>query len=914
MLFYPKHIKKKITLKLLFYIFVFSTFITLITTLIHLYVDYSIDMGRIEKRIQHIERSNLKSLSQSLWYMDTTYAQTQLNGLLQLPDIQYLEITSAIEQNNISAGISQSKNILSYTFPLIHSADEKEYDMGSILVIVNLNNVYQRLLNRVVVILGTQAFKTFLVSGFIFIIVQWLITRHLVKISNFVKKLDFDNLEQLLALPPYVEKENELSQVVEAINTMKRELHQKIKSLKESEEQFRAIYEHAPVLIDAFDENGHCILWNNECQKTFGWTVEEINRHGDALSLFYPDPVVRETVIQTITIDPDGHFREWHPVTKDGRIIDTMWANFRLPDGLTFSLGYDITQRNITERNLKLELRINEARADISRELMAVQYDIKKVSEITLKYCKRLTGSDHGFVSPLDKNTLTNVGQAPAEMSGRQDAVKNQGMVFPFDDDGKYSGLWRYALHTQKAFFTNSPGHHPGTRGIPEGSIFFKNFMAVPVISGNSITGLIALANAANNYSEQDLETIRHISELFALALHRQAYESKKKALETRLRQSQKMESVGQLAGGIAHDFNNILHPIIGFTQISQSQLPETHPVQENLTDILNGAKRARDLVKRILLFSRQKEHQLEPMILQPVIKESYKLLRSSIPTNIDIVLDLYNGDDAVVCDATEIHEIIMNLCTNAYHAIADHKGKIIISLKKHRPSPELNVPSGDYLRLSVKDNGAGIPDQIKDRIFEPYVTTKDIGKGSGLGLSVVYGIVESYKGTIRVESNYMQGTEFIIFIPVSKAAPASVDIHNKEVLNLQGNERILLVDDEELIVKMGTIGLKRCGYSVTASTDSREAFRLFKSNPENFDLVITDMAMPGMVGSELSKKILEIRPDIRIIICSGYSERLDKLKTKDLNVSAFLDKPLSVKDLLKITREVLDQSKKPTG
>lgn len=639
--------------------------------------------------------------------------------------------------------------------------------------------------------------------------------------------------------------------------------------------------------------------------------------------------------VEPISLGPSIYMFDWRQMERfgisDKRIPDerillfkpqTAWDKYKwqiligtiliiLEAVLIVLLYLNTRKQKNTSKRLKSELKINEVRADISHELMAHQYDIKKVSDITLEYSKHITKSDHGFVSSIDKNTLENVGHTLTEMFGQPCRMKDQRIAFPIGDDEEYGALWGYALNTKKAFFTNSPGHHPSSKGIPEGHIPLKNYMAVPVLIDDALMGLIALANSDRDYSEQDITSIEQISNLFALAIHRQEYESKKTQLEERLRQSQKMESVGQLAGGIAHDFNNILYPIIGFTQLSQSELAKDHPIQENLTDILDGAKRARDLVKRILLFSRQKEHHLEPTVLQPIIKESYKLLRSSIPVNIDLILDLYDGKDPVLCDATEIHELILNLCTNAYHAIINNEGKITISLKRQNPVSSMNLSSGDYLRLSVKDNGVGIPDHIKDKIFEPYVTTKDIGKGSGLGLSVVYGIVKSYKGNISVKNNPDQGTEMVIFLPISKTGPDDLNSHDKETFKSIGNERILFVDDEPSIIKLGTRALERCGYHVTAVNDSKEAFRLFKSNPDNFDLVITDMAMPGLVGSELSNKILELRPDIQIIICSGYSEKLDREKAKDLKVSAFLDKPLSVDDLVKNTRKVLDKSKR---
>ncbi|NDY71246.1 hypothetical protein DO021_06770 [Desulfobacter hydrogenophilus] len=382
------------------------------------------------------------------------------------------------------------------------------------------------------------------------------------------------------------------------------------------------------------------------------------------------------------------------------------------------------------------------------------------------------------------------------------------------------------------------------------------------------------------------------------------------KEMEKKYQQSQKMESIGQLAGGIAHDFNNILYPIIGFTQLSQDELPKDHPVQENLTDILDGAKRAGDLVKRILHFSRQKEPELKPTILQPVIKETLKLLRATIPANINLTSDLYDDQDAVLCDDSEIHEILLNLCTNAYHAITEDQGEIIIGLEKRNPPHEFDLPKGEYLCLSVKDNGIGIPESIKDKIFEPYVTTKEVGKGSGLGLSVVYGIVQNFNGGISVESGHKTGTIFKIYLPITDQA---FDIEKKDSIRLSrkaGNEHILLVDDEESIVKLGVQALKNNGYRVTGLQDSTEALNLFKVNPDDFDLVITDMAMPKMIGTELSQKILEIRPDIPIIICSGYSENLNKEKAKDLKVSKFLDKPLLLTDLVKNVNELLEKQK----
>jgi signal transduction histidine kinase len=352
----------------------------------------------------------------------------------------------------------------------------------------------------------------------------------------------------------------------------------------------------------------------------------------------------------------------------------------------------------------------------------------------------------------------------------------------------------------------------------------------------------------------------------------RKKAEEERIVLETRLQQSQKMESIGTLAGGIAHDFNNILYPIIGFTELSMQELSKTHEVQENLQDILEGAKRARDLVKQILMFARQEKQTLKPTVLKPVVEEAMKLLRSSIPANIDIQGNLYDGNDFVLCDATEIHEIVMNLCTNAYHSMEESGGAIVVRLDKQNPLPDLNLPPGEYLCLSVSDNGVGIPIEIIDKIFEPYLTTKEIGKGSGLGLSVVHGIVTNYDGDISVESSPGNGSVFNVFLPVTTQ---SKKVEQKLIKDkpLDGTENILFVDDEASIVKLAKRILERLGYTITGKTSCTEALELFKEKPDEFDLVITDMAMPIMTGTEFAKKILKIQPDIPIIMCSGSSK-----------------------------------------
>ncbi len=384
---------------------------------------------------------------------------------------------------------------------------------------------------------------------------------------------------------------------------------------------------------------------------------------------------------------------------------------------------------------------------------------------------------------------------------------------------------------------------------------------------------------------------------------------SEKEKAQDQLLQAQRLEAIGTLAGGIAHDFNNILFPIIGFTEISIEDLPESHPVQENLQDILQGAKRARDLVKQILSFSKQKNLEKEVFPLQPLIKETLKLLRSIIPSNIDIKEDLSDENIFIIANTTEIHEVIMNLCTNAYHAMEQKGGILKVSLKKEQPNIKFELPAGEYCCLIVEDTGTGISPEIIKNIFNPYFTTKKQGKGSGLGLSVIHGIVQSYKGAIDVQSDLDQGTFINVFLPTtSKREIKKIKLDNQ--LLHAGNEQILFVDDEEAIVKLGVRFLERYGYKVTGITSSIDALEIFKSDPNKYDLVITDMTMPIMIGTDLSKNMLKLRSDLPILICTGFSEQVDGETAKSLGIQGYINKPLLIDELASKVREILDQNK----
>ena len=386
--------------------------------------------------------------------------------------------------------------------------------------------------------------------------------------------------------------------------------------------------------------------------------------------------------------------------------------------------------------------------------------------------------------------------------------------------------------------------------------------------------------------------------------------ENERIILEKQLSLSQKMESLGILAGGIAHDFNNILGAVLGYAEMALEDSPSDSFVARNLTQVIAAGNRAKELVKQILAFSRQSKSNLEPLQPSLLIKEALKLLRPSLPATITIEQDIDADSHRILADATQFHQIVMNLCTNAYHAMEEKGGTLSISLKNQTFSPldfvnSNEVRFGNFVQLTIRDTGPGISPEIQDKIFEPYYTTKEVGKGSGMGLAIVHGIVKGYDGFLTCESEIGKGTIFTVTLP-ALGKQIEMTTLPKEI-SPAGTERILLVDDEQMLVEMGQAMLERLGYTVTIHTDSREALSTFSNRPNDFDLVITDQTMPIMTGMDIAQRMLLIRPDLPVILSTGYSSIIDKDKARACGIKGFASKPLTKNDLAVLVRNVLD-------
>lgn len=373
-----------------------------------------------------------------------------------------------------------------------------------------------------------------------------------------------------------------------------------------------------------------------------------------------------------------------------------------------------------------------------------------------------------------------------------------------------------------------------------------------------------------------------------------------RKTMETRLIQARKMEAIGTLAGGIAHDFNNILAAIMGYAELAQqdaSAAKTPHYVQQ----ILKSCNRARDLISQILTFSRSAELDLVPVDMAHLAKESLDLLHTTLPSTVQIHTRIGPGACIVLGDSAQMQQIIMNLCTNAAHAMRERGGVLEVAVENvvltaQTPSVGYDLPPGPYVRLTVSDTGTGIPPSIMDRIFDPFFTTRERGVGTGLGLSIVYAVVKERGGAVSVESEEGKGASFIVHLPAVavQALPEPATVESSP----SHSERILFVDDEEVLVEMAREMLQELGYRVVAVKSSTLAMELFLANPETFDLVVTDMTMPGMTGMEIATQMLAVRPDIPVVLCTGFSELITEERAKQLGIREFLTKPYSLADL----------------
>jgi len=655
-------------------------------------------------------------------------------------------------------------------------------------------------------------------------------------------------------------------------------------SLKESEHRYRMIAENVHDTIWIIDLNLQFTYVSLSVVRITGYTLEEIqNLRLEQLLTSSSYALAAQVLSEELakensgeTIDPDRpRTMEFELIRKDG---NTVWieftATFRRDDeGKPMDIlgvSRDITERKQTEESL----RQSEA---TYRFLTDKMNDVVWMANLDFA----LT-----YISPSVKKILgftpeERIRQTPAEMMTAETLFN------------------AFNILNRELEREHEEGVDPERTVKVEMDFYHKN---------GSIVRMESVMSAIRDHDG----TITGIHGVSRDITERKQAEEEKKKLEAQLTQVQKLESIGTLAGGIAHDFNNILAAIIGYTELAMNDISEPTKAWGELKEVRKAGDRAKSLVSQILAFSRQTETKHSPLTLQPIIKESIKMMRSVIPTTIEIRQNLVDSG-LVMSDPTQINQIVMNLCTNAVHAMDWTGGVLEVSLKRvsingDAKTPDLDLPPGRYVKLSVSDTGQGMTPEVMARIFDPYFTTKEVGRGTGLGLSVVHGIVKSHGGVITCRSTYGEGSVFDIYLPEIDTKDESSNPHLERVLLPIGTESILFVDDEPVLIELAKKMIENLGYTVLTRTSSIEALELFRNNPSKFDLVITDMTMPAMTGDKLAQRMMEIRQDIPIILCTGYSEYITEERAKRIGIREFVMKPLVVKELSKTIRKVLDE------
>lgn len=525
--------------------------------------------------------------------------------------------------------------------------------------------------------------------------------------------------------------------------------------------------------------------------------------------------------------------------------------------------------------------------------------------EFSLEQAVSLTRSELGYMHILNPNEeeISKTVWSQAEI----DLVTDHGASF---SDILQDGLHEKCLDQRSLFIRNNK-EETGEIINGEAAVASMKQLAVPIFDNKIIVAVVGMLNKKTDY---DVTDARQLSLYFNHTwdiLQQKVSEKVRERLAEQLAQAQKLEAIGTLAGGIAHDFNNVLMVILGNTEIAKDNVDDPKRIQQDLDEIFKASLRARDLVNQILAFSKDQAEGLKPLDIKPIIEEGIKLLRSSIPTTIQIEKEIDAQSFPVLSEPGQISQLLMNLCTNAYQAMEGSVGRLFISLKPVTLETDLFdrgkmvAEAGQYMQLIVKDSGKGITENDLQRIFEPYYTTREKERGTGLGLAVVHGIIKGLKGAIVVESVVGQGTEFILYLPVVKKTGSD----EGQVLTASlpgGDEHILIVDDDQAVAAVNSKILEKLGYKVTTFTSSTEALTFFAERAEDLDLVITDMAMPEMTGDVLAQKILEINDTVPIILCTGYSEAIDENKAIEIGISELALKPLTKIDLALTVRKIL--------
>lgn len=717
--------------------------------------------------------------------------------------------------------------------------------------------------SRMVQVMAMAGILIIILEGILGTLITWTITRPVRQITRVAEKITGGDMNQVVKMDSH----DEIGILAHTFNLMMSKLKQTMEGLSKNEERYRGIFENALEGLFHTELDNTDINVNPAMANMLGYDSPEnlITSITDIRNQLFVNPQKYDVMVNTVLEHGEISKSEVQLYRKDG---SKTWIS------VSARLFYEDSGKPVYVEGFLSDV---SARKQAEEALAESRNYLNEIIN-TVADPMFVKDSQHKWM--LVNNAMcTFVGYTREELLGKSDydfSSREEGDVF-----------WE-----QDRLVLNS-----GKESINEET--FTNYRRI----------VHTLATKRALY-------INRRGEKFIVGIARDITDQKRaeeerEQLEARLNQAEKMEAIGTLAGGIAHDFNNILSVIIGYTELAMDNLSQQDKVICKLKEVLKAGERARDLVKQILTFSRMNGSEYAPFEMRSIVKESLKMLRSVIPSTIEIHQNLAVPGLIMSCP-TQINQIMINLCTNAAQAMDETGGIVDVSLEDitqddvMHSSQGTDLPPGEYVRLTVSDTGKGISPEIMDRIYEPYFTTKEQGRGTGLGLAVVHGIVKSHHGTITCKSSPMEGTTFEVYLPrFMKEWTNGEQTEDRTLTN--GKENILLVDDEQALVDMSVEMLNSRGYKVTSRTSGIDALNLFRENPQEFDLVITDMTMPGLTGDRLAQELIAIRSDIPIILCTGYNEHISEEKAKDLGIREFMLKPLNMRTLATTIRKVLD-------
>ena len=669
---------------------------------------------------------------------------------------------------------------------------------------------------------------------------------------------------------PYYNEDNKITGfVVNGRNITKRKRAEE--ALQEKEAFIKSVLDNLPIgiAVNSVDPAVKFEYMNDNFTKFYRTTREALADPDAFWNAVYEEPDFREEMMKRVLDDCAGGVLEhmhWVdvPITRKGEKTSFITArNIPVPDKqLMISTVWDVTERKRTNEALReSEVRFKDLASFLPLSLFETD--------------------DQGNITYANHFAFESIGYTQEEIDKGLHMLQ---VIHPKDHDKAI----KMSMQVMQG------GHTDGSEYLVQRK------------DGSTFPAFINTRGSIKDDKPVGLKGY-----IFNLTEQKMAEEALRES-EEKLRQSQKMESIGTLAGGIAHDFNNVLYSIIGYTELTMDDVPEGSLAQKNLKEVFKGAMRAKDMVQQILAFSRKADTQKKPIKVQSVLKEAIKLLRTSIPSTIEIRHNIDEDCSPALADSTQVHQVVMNLATNAYQAMRAKGGLLELTLMAEEigsDDSELDLDPGAYLKLTVSDTGHGMANVVMEKIFDPYFSTKGPGEGTGMGLAVVHGIVKDHGGDIQVYSKLGEGSVFHVYLPLIETSPVEPKTISAEP-TLTGTERILFVDDEEPLVFMAHQILERLGYQVTTRTSSVEALEAFRTKPDAFDLVITDMTMPNMTGVELTSRLKEIRADIPIIICTGFSEVMDKNRAKALGIRAYVMKPIVKEAIARTIRKVIDEGR----